>query len=118
MTLLISISLLVERLLEVIKEAFPVLSGRKGLLWLLSMLLGTGLCFAFGADLFAQYGLAAAWPWAGPLLSGIICGAGSNLLHDVSDALDGKSPYLQTGLSGISPALETSLSEDADEGVM
>lgn len=119
MTILISISLLIEKLVECLKEAFPGLKGRSAVLWAISSVAGVGLCLAFNADLFAQFSLPAAVPYVGTVLSGVICGAGSNLLHDAANALAGNDQtFLQTNHKGIRPTLETSLAEDKDEGVM
>lgn len=120
MTILTAIALITERLTETVKGAFPGIKGRPAALWGISTLAGVGLCLAFGADVFAEGGAQAAIPYVGQILSGIICGAGSSLLHEVRDALAGKGEFVfQSELTGIKDMPEGGISPDgADEGVM
>ena len=120
MTILTAIALMAEKITEMIKEAFPGVKGRAALLRGVSLAAGVGLCLAFDADIFRECGVNAAFPVIGRILSGIICGAGSNLLHEVRDALAGKTEFVfQSGPDGINNVLEGRVSPDsADEGVM
>ena len=45
---------------------------------------GILLCLAYNADMLALVGLASAWPWIGPVVTGILAGRGANFVHDFS----------------------------------
>ena len=55
--------------------------------WLLYVAFGTGLviCLLAGIDLMAAVKINFVSPWVGKVLTAILVGGGSNLIHDVLD---------------------------------
>lgn len=81
------IALVIERLVE--HFASPLLErfGGKWLLPYVGLILGLLVGLGFGIDLFTplaeSVGLQPSVPWAGLVLSGLLIGGGSNLIHDL-----------------------------------
>ena len=58
---------------------------------ILSSLIGIGLCFGFNIDALKLVGFEGAYPWwMGVLLSGLIVGSGSNMVHKLIKPSAGK----------------------------
>ena len=61
-----------------------------------SIVLSVGVCFAFGADIFAALGIGIKVAWLGTLLTGIFASRGSNYISDIVSHIQGvKSGDLQ-----------------------
>ena len=92
--------------------------------------IGCGACvgalpdaFTFDADLFASVGLTARIAFVGNIVTGMACGAGSNVVYDILKAISGgvkkteNEYFMQKDLTGIDPGYEDPYT-DTDEGMM
>jgi hypothetical protein len=88
----IFLAVVLERLVELlVKPKFP-----QGVAWLIPYIaVVAGLLVAFGFNLdvieptLAELGIVPAVSWAGTLLTGLIIGGGSNLVHDLLSTITG-----------------------------
>ena len=89
--LVIAVAIVVETIMEYVKKAFPALKEKTGLIFILTAILGIGAAIAFDADIFASFGFASTIPYVGHVLTGILCGGGSNIVYDVIHRIQGGS---------------------------
>lgn len=93
MTILV-LAITVEALVEYgksIGRAFMGNGWKKAVPQLAAVAGGITVCFAAGADLFAEMGLLFAWPWLGVVLTGIIISRGANYVSDFVQRLTMKT---------------------------
>lgn len=78
-----ALTVLNERIVEYL--GVPIvgaLKAPKAALRYVALATGIGLGFAFNVDALSALHLTVAAPWVGPLISGVIMGCGSSLLHE------------------------------------
>jgi hypothetical protein len=84
----------VERLVELLVNIVPTMDKKKVLgiqvPTLLAMTLSLGLAYGAGLDFFAMFGIGFKWRLAGPAISGLFMGGGSNLVHDIVEWVNAK----------------------------
>jgi len=75
--------------------------------WLLYASLATGLALTFvaGVDIMAAFGVTLAYP-VNIIVSGILVGGGSNLLHEVIDFLETLNSQRKALMAQLSPVLD------------
>lgn len=82
---LIALAVLIEALIEygkTVVQAFETGEKKKGLIQLISMILGVLVAFAFHGDAFALLGMEV-HPIIGTLITGVILSRGSNYTSDL-----------------------------------
>ena len=89
LVMIFCIALVIETLTEYLKSVFPVIADKTGVLFAITAALGILLCIAFGADLFASFGLISQIPFLGQSITGILCGGGSNIVYDIVERIRG-----------------------------
>lgn len=77
------LAIIVEGITEHLKQGFPSISEKTGLILVITWVLGIGMCLAFGIDMFALFGVEARVPWAGEVLTGIAIARGANYVYDL-----------------------------------
>lgn len=77
------LAVIVEGITEQLKQAFPVISDKTGIILAITWVLGIGGCLAFGVDMFALFHVEARVPWAGEVLTGIAIARGANYMYDL-----------------------------------
>lgn len=83
------LSIIVESLIEYFGSSIP--SRHKAFA---AALVGVLLCMAYEADLLAALGYPAVVPYAGPALTGLLIGRGSNVFNALVERL--KNPVVRT----------------------
>ena len=95
----IVISVVVERLVEVISRMFPFLNHIKIKLvdfkLLLSLILGIFLSFGASLNFFSMFGIEFKILYVGEIISAIFIAAGSNYVHDIVSYLSVKRKETQ-----------------------
>ena len=87
--LIIVISIVVETIIEWLKKALPIVMSKTGVIFAISAILGIGAAIAFNADIFVACGYESSIPAIGQILTGILCGGGSNVVYDVVKRIRG-----------------------------
>ena len=85
--LILVMALLVEFIIQTVKEI--VNAGRPNYYMLGAALLGAGLSVLGNLDIFRLSGIELSVPYVGAALTGVACGRGSNLIHDLIENLKG-----------------------------
>ncbi len=84
----------VERLVELAINIAPALDKKRvfgiQVQTLLAMVVSLGLAYGAGLDFFAMFGIGFKWRLAGPAISGLFMGGGSNLVHDIVEWVNAK----------------------------
>ena len=80
---IIVIAIVVEGIMEYLKQAVPKLAGKTALILGITVALGVAAALTFNADIFAVIGIPAKIPYIGCVLTGILCGRGSNYIYDI-----------------------------------
>ena len=89
--LIIAAAVVVETIVEYVKKAFPAIADKTGVIFIITAILGIATAIAFNADIFASFGFASTIPYVGHVLTGILCGGGSNVVYDVIRRIQGGS---------------------------
>jgi len=84
---LMAVSILIEALWQILKQAIQPLNPPPYIDSLGTLILGIGICVLAGIDLFSNVGITLAVPYVGQILTGIITSRGSNFTHDLISAL-------------------------------
>ena len=84
---IICTAVLVEAFTEYLKTAFPKISQSTGILFLITSAIGILLAFTIGANIFESLGIVSNIPFVGEILTGILCGRGSNYIYDLMEKL-------------------------------
>jgi hypothetical protein len=86
------LSVVVERMLEVVSKLFPILDDVNLQKFNIKLLLALifGVLFAFGAnlDFFSMVSINFAYPYVGQAVSAFFIMAGSNYIHDLISAVN------------------------------
>ena len=91
LAVLVSLAVVVEFLVEVIKKAFPgiddlqlrYLDGEN----IIALILGIGIAIGAGIDFFALVDIDFQYPVIGAIVTGIFLGGGSSIIHDLVDGV-------------------------------
>ena len=89
--LVIAAAIVVETIMEYVKKAFPSVSDKTGIIFIITAVLGIGVAVAFDADIFTSFGFTPAIPYVGHVLTGVLCAGGSNMVYDVIHRIQGNS---------------------------
>ncbi len=81
LTTITVLAVVVEFATEVIKNLIPPV--RKEFSKVVAIILGVVLCLSTGTGILNLFGLAASYPLADYLVSGLIISRGSNIIHDL-----------------------------------
>lgn len=75
----------------VVQNAFAEVSTR----WkpYIALLLSMVLCIAYNADVLAQIGYPASWPFIGNVLTGILISRGANVFNDIVQRIRNPAAY-------------------------
>ena len=85
--LFLVMALLVEFIIQTAKEI--VNAGKPNWYMLGAALLGGVLCVFGNLDIFRLSGIELSVPYVGAALTGVACGRGSNLVHDLIEQIKG-----------------------------
>lgn len=77
------LAVVVEGITEHIKQGFPAISEKTGVIMLITWILGIGGCLAFGIDMFELLHIQARIPFAGEVITGIAIARGANYMYDL-----------------------------------
>lgn len=75
---ILALAVLVEGIIEYLGQRIPT-DYKPPVAAFLSVV----VCLLYGADLLATFGIAAKYPYAGEIMTGLIIGRGSNYLNDI-----------------------------------
>ncbi len=84
---LIFMAIIVEGLITYIKEL--IVGGKPQWQMIVGIVLGITVAMVYNVDIFAILGIAAAVPYVGAILTGILISRGSNYIFDLIKALQG-----------------------------
>jgi hypothetical protein len=85
--LVLVMALLVEFIIQTVKEIIG--EGKPNWYMLGAAVLGGVLCVLGGLDIFKLSGIELSVPHVGAALTGVACGRGSNLIHDLIKNIKG-----------------------------
>lgn len=88
---LVIISVVIQTIVNMLKEAFPPLKEHRGIIFALCTALGILCCIAFDGDIFATYEMTSTIPYLGHILTGVCCGGGSSIIYDIVKGDKGRS---------------------------
>ncbi|MDO4809966.1 MAG: hypothetical protein Q4A04_08415 [Eubacteriales bacterium] len=77
------LAIVVEGIVEHIKQGFPVIADKTWAILLITWLIGIGGCLVFGIDVFDLLKIRAKVPFAGEIITGMLIARGSNYMYDL-----------------------------------
>ena len=99
--ILLTVSIITEGVTEWVKLTYPAIKDRTPIIYTVTAILGIGVALLTGADIFSALGIATKVPYAGQVLTGILCSRGSNYVYDLMSRIStAKDPKEQTEAHG------------------
>lgn len=77
------LAIVVEGIVEHIKQGFPVIADKTWAILLITWLIGIAGCLVFGIDVFDLLHIRAKVPFAGEIITGMLIARGSNYMYDL-----------------------------------
>lgn len=111
------LAIVVETVVENLKNAIPALTRKTWLVMLSTIVLGVLMAFVCNADVLAVLGLPERIPYVGMVLTGVLIGGGSNMIYDLMARVKGsKEKALNPSLA--IPDGNSTIKDHEDMGVM
>lgn len=77
------LAIVVEGIVEHIKQGFPVIADKTWAILLITWLIGIAGCLVFGIDVFELLHIRAKVPYVGEIITGMLIARGSNYMYDL-----------------------------------
>ena len=92
---IIFIAIIIQTIMELLKQWFQILSEKEWIIRLITIVLGVIVALAYDADIFKILEMPAKIPYIGIVLTGILAAGGSNIIFDIIKRIKGAKDEIE-----------------------